>query len=216
MLLIILKNQLLCTKESSRIANEEKRQDDITGEAYRIANEIKRQDNITGEAYRIANEEKRQDNVTGEAYRIANEIKRQQDTATAIKNAETATKNAKDATDEATTAATAANNAVAEFETIKNQSGIVMQTEKGVANGVATLDSSGKVPSSQLKIVNNLTTTTTGSLLDASQGNVIMLELADLKTYIDQTIDGLQKIHFNDTVDDSIGKNGDVLMVPIS
>lgn len=182
-------------------------------ENSRIIAEDTRKDN---ENTRIANEKARQEA----------ENKRQSDTANAvaaIADAKTATTNANNAADSATASATAANNAataandaVAEFESIKDQSGIVMNTEKGAANGIATLDSNGKVLSSQLKIANNLTTTTTGSLLDASQGNAIRIELEDLKEYIDTFISELPKIHFNNTIDNSIGRDGDILMVPIS
>ena len=150
--------------------------------------------------------------------------------AETIKNCNTAIDTAIDNCEKATASA---NKAVEDFEAIKDQSGIVMQDEKGVANGIATLNVSGKVPSEQLNIANNLTTTTTGSLLDASQGNVIKLELEDLKTYVDESDENINKkitdnynslkayidakptIHFNDTIDDSIGKDGDILMIPI-
>lgn len=200
------------TTENSRVEAEEERENN---EATRIANEKTRQSNETtrksnettrqsNETARVAAETKRQDNVTGEAYRIANEEARQSAFSEAITNAKAATE--------------AANAAVAEFETIKDQSGIVLQSEKGVANGVATLNESGKVPSSQLSIANNLTTTSTGQLLDAYQGNRLYSMINDLNENIqtvENTIAYLPSIHFNATVDNSIGKDGDVLMVPI-
>ena len=129
----------------------------------------------------------------------------------AATKANTAASSANTAASSANDAASKANAAAEEFKSIKDQSGIVMQTEKGQANGIATLNSSGKVPSSQLSIVNNLTTTTTGSLLDASQGNALRSSIEALQS----TIDELSTIYFNTEVDNSIGRNGDILMVPI-
>ena len=197
---------------SVRIA-EEKRQDDITGEAYRIANEKARQKS-----------EIQRENTNAEAIIAIENAEIATSTAIiATNNANTATNNAIEATDNAIIATNDANkavedvnNVIAEFETIKDQSGIIMQDEKGSENGIATLDENGKVPNTQLNIANNLTTTTTGLLLDASQGNVIRLELEQLNAYITKTIEELPKIHFSNTVDNSIGKNGDILMVPIS
>lgn len=138
---------------------------------------------------------------------------------TATENANTATSNAEAATEKCATATSAANQTVEEFKTIKDQSGLVMQDEKGSANGVATLGEDGKVPSDQLDlshfVANNVTTEEEGLILDARQGKVLDDSIQELQELLRTTIDGLQKIYFNDTVDDSIGKDGDILMVPI-
>ena len=196
--------------EDTRISNENTRQSNensrksaettrVNQEKARVEAEKKRQDSITGEAYRIANEQTRQANESNRATTMTNNINAwDKEVSDAVKAAEAATD--------------AANQAVTEFETIKDQSGIIMQEEKGSANGIATLNENGKVPSSQLNIANNLTTTTTGMLLDASQGNQLRLSIEDLQ----DIINALPVIHFNNTVDNSIGKNGDILMVPLS
>lgn len=210
--------------ENSRVLSEVTRRDN---ENIRISNEETRESNeddreaaettrVNQEAARVEAEKKRQDSITGETYRIANEQTRQQnesDRATTMTNNINAwDKEVSDAVKAAESATAAANKAATDFEAIKDQSGIIMQEEKGSVNGIATLDENGNVPSSQLNIANNLTTTTTGMLLDASQGNQLRLSIEDLQ----DMISALQVIHFNSTVDHSIGKNGDILMVPIS
>lgn len=218
--------------EDTRISNENTRQSNensrksaettrVNQEKARVEAEKKRQDDVTGEAYRITNEESRQKNESERATTMTNNIndwntavtntisKCNTDVASKISELEshvsTAVSNAEAAT-------VAANKAATDFEAIKDQSGIIMQEEKGSANGIATLDENGMVPSSQLNIANNLTTTTTGMLLDASQGNQLRLSIEDLQ----DVISSLQVVHFNSTVDNSIGKNGDILMVPLS
>ena len=196
--------------EDTRISNENTRQSNensrksaettrVNQEKARVEAEKKRQDSITGEVYRIANEQTRQANESNRATTMTNNINAwDKEVSDAVKAAEAAT--------------VAANKAATDFEAIKDQSGIIMQEEKGSANGIATLDENGMVPSSQLNIANNLTTTTTGMLLDASQGNQLRLSIEDLQ----DIINALPVIHFNNTVDNSIGKNGDILMVPLS
>ena len=130
----------------------------------------------------------------------------------ATSDANTATENCKSATGLANEATMRANTAAEACESVIDGSGIVLKSEKGVPNGVASLDENGKVPNSQLNIVNNLETTATGAVLDASQGNVIRQRLES----IEYTLNGLSTIHFNNVVDNSIGENGDILMVPIS
>ena len=182
--------------EKIRVSNENTR---IDNEDARIAAEIKRQDDITGEAYRIANEAARQQN----------EIDRENEVEQKIEEWNTSVQNTIDACE---TATEAANDVVAEFETIKDQSGIVKQEEKGVANGIATLDENGKVPSEQLNIVNNLITTTTGSVLDASQGQALYY----MFTRLQKTVEDLHQVYSGTTEPTSdIGKNGDIYMMII-
>ena len=200
--------------ENTRIANENSRKTAentrVNQEKARVEAEKKRQDSITGEAYRIANEQSRQANESSRATTMTNKINEWNGAvSTAVSNAEAATE--------------AANKAATDFESIKNQSGIVMQDEKGVANGIATLNSSGQVPSSQLDIANNLTTTSVGKVLDATQGKELQDSIADLSDKLDTAceellsqISALHVVHFRDAVDDSVGKNGDILMIPIS
>lgn len=82
-------------------------------------------------------------------------------------------------------------------------------TDRGKPDGVASLDASGIIPLEQINaprfIKNSLTYKSTGYALDASKG-------AELKTQLDK----LPMIHYNDVVDDSIGVDGDVLLVPVS
>lgn len=177
------------------------------------------------EEERQAAEKKRQDNVTGEAYRIANEKQRVSKTnelTTTINDAKTTLSDmnsAKDktvsATQECNTATQAAKDAVEEFKTIKDGSGIITSSEKGSPNGVATLDSNGKVTSSQLNLSsftkNNLTTTSSGYVLDARQGKI----LNDNISTLNDKVSALPTIRYNDTVDNSIGINGDILFVPV-
>ena len=68
--------------------------------------------------------------------------------ATAISNSETATSNADKATERA-------NKAASDCENIVSGTGLVMASEKGVANGIATLDENGFVPSAQLSLTND-------------------------------------------------------------
>lgn len=210
--------------ENSRVLSEVERKDN---ENTRIANENTRKSDensrksaentrVSQEAARVKAEEKRQDSITGETYRIANEKSRQStftSWGTSVSNTIAA----------AETATAAANKAVADFESIKDQSGIIKKEEKGAANGVATLNASTKIPSIQLDIANNLTTTNAGKVLDATQGKVLKTAVDDLSDQLDtkytellNQIGALQVVHFNNTVDNSIGKNGDILMVPIS
>lgn len=134
----------------------------------------------------------------------------------------TATTNANTATSKANTATTNANNATSACKTATEACNTATAEAIEAAELCqSTVDGSGVVL--KTNIANNLTTTTEGYVLDARQGNEIRLSIEELQelissiqTSLQGTIDGLQKIHFNDTVDDSIGKNGDVLMVPIS
>lgn len=219
--------------EATRIANEKAR---ISAENTRKTNESTRQSN---ENTRKTNETNRENaeavRQTNEATRISNETNRENTMTQKIKEWNNAVDDTIQSCEDATDAA---NQAVAEFETIKDQSGIIMQSEKGSANGVATLDENGTVPNDQLDISSfiqdNLTTTKKGYVLDASQGNALYKNYSNLKASMEilesetipskistledvlkEYIDSLPTIHFNDTVDDNIGKNGDVLMVPI-
>lgn len=220
------------SKEEERITNEELRQDDLTGETYRIVNEEARKQAETKREERVQNtidscKKQISDTIDECNSRIDQKIENSEERiATAVSNAESATEkanisasNADTATAKCISATTGANAAIEEFKTIKDQSGIIKQEEKGSANGIATLDENGTIPAGQLDlssfIANNLTTENEGLILDARQGKTLDDAIKALQQAVKETINGLQKIYFNDTVDDSIGKDGDILMVPI-
>ncbi len=120
--------------ENERVKAENAR---VSNENARKANETARQTAETSrsdaETIRKSNETARQNN---ESTRQANESTRQTNTATAISNAEKATERA--------------NKAAEACENISAGTGMVMQTEKGEANGVATLDENKKLSRNQI------------------------------------------------------------------
>ena len=218
-----LKRQDNITGEAYRIANEIKRQDDITGEVYRQNNESVRQDaefiRDYNETARKEAEIKRQDDITGEAYRIANEVARQaaelnrqttfeaneadristfelnESNRTTTFNNQMAeyTSQVSDVTNEA--------NAVIERVNEAVESGGIYQAEKGTANGVATLDENGIVPSGQLPIVNTLESAlaSVGHIFDAQSLAVLLQSLHVVHT-------GTEK------PSNELGKDGDIYM----
>lgn len=146
--------------EAIRIEIENNRQ---TAEETRTTNEDTRQANeevrITNENERIANETTRQQNEivreTNEATRQSNEQERENlrdGLVTATNNANTAINNANNATLEAEEAAQYAQEMGDRCKDIVAGTGLISSSEKGVANGVATLDENGHVPESQLKV----------------------------------------------------------------
>lgn len=187
--------------EGTRISEEETRK---KNENARISAEIKRQDDITGETFRITNEELRQRNETERENTAKQKIKEWNELVqNTISSCETATN--------------AANDAVEEFETIKDFTGIIMQSEKGAANGVATLDENVEIVAEQVNITrflkNNLTTSTTGCALDAYQGYV----LNNLIESLQNAINNLPKVYHGTSVPTSdIGKDGDLYFQIIS
>ena len=149
--------------EADRVSNEENRlsaeDTRIANENLRIENENKRKSAETtrelsetrrseSETTRISNETIRQENET---IREQNEAERQKNTSTAILNAEEATERAI--------------NAAKECEDLSSGTGMVMQSEKGAANGVATLDSNRKLTTDQLPLA---TDTTLGAVITGS------------------------------------------------
>lgn len=162
--------------ENQRIDNENKRQNAESerssaeserenAEDIRKQNEINRQESeaerISAENERQANEE---DRVSNENNRENAESNRKADTAAAITNANNATTDAKTATQNAESAAEAANIATQNANTATQQANTVIEemrslikddnvvhiSDKGIANGVATLDENGNIPASQL------------------------------------------------------------------
>ena len=202
--------------ENIRIQEELKRQDNITGEAYRIANEniriqeeLKRQDNITGEAYRIANEAERQrifgketDSVDDETmYGVMNSTKQLIEEGNDVIEETQSLLGTKDDSSDVDTlygiqkalqesvvdgdkAVQRANEAAQKCEDVASGTGIVFTTD----------------------IANNLTTTETGKVLDATQGT----ELLAMINALQETISNMPKVYSgaNDP-DNSMGNNGD-------
>lgn len=135
--LVDVKNQF-DKEEEERQSNEELRK---ANEEIRIQNEKDRQVNA--------------DNVLSEFTSDVNQVVSECETAT--KNANDAAKsatNATNATDEAIanaeSATKRANDAASICEGIVDQSGVILKSEKGVANGVATLDGNTLIPNTQI------------------------------------------------------------------
>lgn len=122
--------------ENTRISNENTRK---SAENTRASEESKRD---SAENIRKTNESTRQ---TNESIRQSNESDRQTNTATAINNTEKATDRA--------------NKAAKACENIILGTGMIMQTEKGAANGVATLDENKKLTRSQLPVTELISST---------------------------------------------------------
>lgn len=129
--------------ETIRISNEEERK---LAETNRINSENER---ISAENIRISNENNRvskeEIRETNEEIRIENETNRQTNTSTAITNAETATERA--------------NKAAKACEDIVIGTGFISSSEKGEANGVATLDSNAIVNRTQLPVYEVISST---------------------------------------------------------
>lgn len=145
-------------RKASEILRENSENDRADAESDRIDAENIR---IENEKQRVENEANRNDAETdretaetaradAEDIRIENEIERQTDEADRQANTATAIENAEKATDRANKAAEAC-------EGIASGTGMIAKTEKGAANGVATLDEDCKLTSSQLPIADALT-----------------------------------------------------------
>lgn len=177
--------------EATRIANENTRK---TNENTRKTNENTRKSN---ENVRIDNENQR---IANENNRISAEETREINVSNAISRADSATQRA--------------NTAAAECESIVDTTGLVLKSEKGSANGVASLDASAKIPSAQLYIADNLTTNDASYVLSAKQGYLINSSISSLQSQINS----LHKVWFG-TPDPNINdgsngasKNGDIYM----
>ena len=122
------------TAETDRINAETDR---IEAESIRTNAETERVENesnrVDAESARITAENER---ISAEAIRQSQETARQTNTATAITNAEAATERA--------------NVAAEACEGIIEGTGLIPSTEKGYANGVATLDENALIPVEQL------------------------------------------------------------------
>lgn len=136
---------------------------------------------------------------------------------TSTSNCDAATSACEAATSNCKTEYTRCKDAADEFATIKDFSGIIMKSEKAVANGVATLNSSAYVPQEQVQISrflrNNLSTSSSGYALDAYQGYI----LNNLIESLQNSINNLPKIyHGTSAPTSSIGKDGDLYFQIIS
>lgn len=193
--------------ESNRISAEENRigaeQNRISAEANRISAETNR---VSAETNRVNAEANR---ASAESGRVDNENARvSAEQARALADDERA--------ENVETAITKCNSARELCESVINQSGIVLKSEKGVAGGVAELDNTAHVPAGQLNIANDLLTVVEGKILDARQGKVLKDEISDLASAIEElrtAIAGIHKVyHGIDDPDSSIGKDGDIYM----
>lgn len=193
--------------ESNRISAEENRigaeQNRISAEANRIGAETNR---VNAETNRVNAEDNR---ASAESGRVDNENARvSAEQARALADDERA--------ENVETAITKCNAARELCESVINQSGIVLKSEKGVAGGVAELDVTAHVPAGQLNIANDLLTVVEGKILDARQGKVLKDEIADLASAIEElrtAIAGIHKVyHGTNEPDSSIGKDGDIYM----
>lgn len=139
---------LRITKESDRKKSEEER---ILNETARIDAESHRK---TEENIRIENENKRK---TNESNRIDAENNRkidfsdiQNSSNEMIASANKVISNANNSSINADKSAERANTAAKKCEDIISNNSIVLRSEKGQPNGIATLDDNGKIPSNQL------------------------------------------------------------------
>ena len=205
----VLNQQENARKDAERIRN--------SAETTRINAETSRNNaetnRINTEANRVNAETNR---VNAETSRANAETVR----ATAEQNRQQAEQNRVTAdtqrAQEVETAIAGCNTARELCETVINQSGIVLKSEKGVAGGVATLNDNSFIPAEQLNIANDLLTVAEGKILDARQGKVLKDEIADLAASIEElktAIAGIHKVyHGTDEPDSSIGKDGDIYM----
>lgn len=156
--------------EQEEMESQEKAR--VEAESIRDTQETAR---VKAETGRASAEKARE---TAETNRINAENKRQTDTAAAINNCNTATDRA--------------NKAAQDAEDVVAGHGFIPSSEKGAAGGVATLDSAGKMPDSQMPDIGELTPTftqasaranlTSGEKLKISLGK-IMKWFADLKAH---------------------------------
>lgn len=118
------------TAETARVDAEKNR---VTAETTRSNAE---QSRVDAETARVTAENKR---ISAETTRQSQETSRQTNTATAITNAERATERA--------------NHAAEACEGIIEGTGLIPSTEKGRANGVATLDENALIPINQIPTI---------------------------------------------------------------
>lgn len=217
---------ILNTNEEIRKTNEENRIEAETQRELRVSELISDSNDKINEAI----------DKCEVATNDANDAKSNCETATtnannATSNSKIATANADKATTEANNAATSATNAanaanaiVEECQAIIDEieaEGAVLNSQVGVANGIASLDGNGKVPNSQMpfSVINNLTTTTTGNALDASRGKALNDSIGVLNNLIEQLQNKVNSlpVHRYGTSEpnNSVGNNNDIYFMII-
>ena len=189
------------SQESDRVKAEEKRESDFK----KTVNDCNSRIDKT-----ISDCNKNINNAVEKCNEATNAAKNATSTLNTVKNdCETATKNANEA-------ATKANEAAELCKSVVDHTGVVLQTEKGVANGVATLDENIKIPEEQLPftVVYNTSTSIAGTVLDGRVGK----DLNDTYTKLNTKFEAMQKqlealpkiYHGTEEPTSSFGKDGDV------
>lgn len=201
--------ETLTENEQERILNETERE---SAESTREIAESQREINVQNTIQEC--NQKVNDAVTECNTATSNANTATSNANSATTNAVTATNNANTATSNANTAANRANTAAEQCEGIIEGSNLIFQSEKGAANGVATLDADGKLPTEQLPNLKN------GSTIQQTVDNLnnnLNTHNHDSRYYteteINEKITALPKIYYGTAdPDDSVGKDGDVYM----
>lgn len=135
----------MVTEEKSRYDSMTELEETVSAnEEIRIANENTR---ISNEGNRVSAEN---DRITDTATAITNANNATTNANNATANAETATEAAQEATNNANIATQQANTVIEKMKSLIADDNVVHVEDKGIANGVATLDENGNIPSSQL------------------------------------------------------------------
>ena len=230
------------------ISNLEKAKSDIiklgeilkeTDESIKDAEELRADSEnarITAEEVRVQEENARviaeEGRVQAENARVVAEEGRVQAKNAIVNEFNIIKTEASEATTNANNAASAANEAAELCESVIDKTGVVLQQEKGVANGVAALDENAKILYDHLYtisdyngILSDETADITGQELVCSNAikemnNYIKIKTDDLDINIntlrlemDSKLLLLPKIHYGtDIPNNSIGKDGDIYM----
>lgn len=186
-------------------------EDEITNsENQRNENELERQ---SSENTRIQNESERKSSesirISNENIRIDNEGKRAAASSNAVSNCQNATQSANNAVENVNSALNTLNNNLQNAQIAFSKA----STKSNISSGESFATMFGKIQkwydsfgsSAWSNIVNNLTTSTSGSVLDASQGKILK-DLCDKfnKALSDEiTEDDIASLFVNTTSDDS-------------
>lgn len=163
---------------------------------------------VSAEQGRVEAENLRQTNT---ANVIAACEKAKSDADSATSKANTATTKANTATSNANAATERANTAAEMCENVIDGSGIILNEEKGVANGIATLDANGEIPISQINTsftVGNKSVIHSGEDLDKILGKIVAYMNA---------FDNMPVVHTGTSdPSNSLGNNGDYYLKLLS
>lgn len=202
-------------EEEKRVEAETDRD---TAEKERVSAENSRVDaekaRVNAENLRVQAENSR---VQAENSRVSNETTRNTNEESRTSRFNTAIANAQNATNAANNAATNANNAAQDCRDAL-QTGVIYQSEKGAANGVATLDENAKVSVDQLYTVQTYNDIHNKTGLVYSTAIVELEEkeinpLYDAVAGLSRQIENLPHIYSGtDVPDNSIGKDGDIYL----